>query len=207
MSGRWALIVLNGPIGSPALVRKAARLSRGVICADGGLSRAVELGLKPDFVVGDMDSLPRPLPRLPKTTFWCDFDQDRSDFEKSLEFARRIGCDAAFVAGATGGALDHALVNAALLERCAGLELTLLDRGVGRLLGPGRGTVALKKGERFSLIAASTGAVVSLSGARFALAKAKLAPGSRGLGNEAKGAIVLTIHAGRTWLVVPRLLA
>lgn len=148
-----------------------------------------------------MDSLPKPLPRRPETTYWCDFDEDRSDFEKALSFARGAGFSRAFVAGALGGRADHVLVNLALLDKfSAALELVLLDRGQARLLGPGRCAGFARRGELFSLIAAPR-AVVTLSGARYSLRRHALEAGSRGLSNAALARPALTVHSGRVWLV------
>jgi len=196
------LILLNGDIRDPGSVRFAARRADAVICADGGARHAVTLRLQPDFIVGDMDSLPKALPRTwKKTLYWCDFNPERSDLDKALDFARSLGAREVRVAGVLGGGLDHELVNfAALEESGAGLDLTVIDGGVARLLGPGRHAFPFKKGARFSLLAA-TRARLSLAGARFGLKNELLHRGSRGLGNRAEGKVVLTVREGRVWVV------
>ena len=204
MTRKPVLLLLGGDLPDPALVRRAARASRLLVCADGGLRHAARLGLPARFVVGDMDSLPRPLPRRKETTYWCDFDQGRSDFEKALAFLDEIGCPDAFVAGALGGRLDHAVVNLALAERAsAARRHVLLDRGTAEVLGPGRRRLALRAGAPFSVCALAPGAVVSISGARYPLKRFRLLPGSRGLSNAAAKRPVLTVHSGRVWLAAP----
>ena len=203
MNRAAALVLLNGEIPEPALARRAARRCGAIICADGGLRHVRALGLRADFVVGDMDSLPRRLPRDSRTAYWCDFDEDRSDFEKALSFAADLGCSRVYVAGALGGRTDHALVNLGVVERhAAKLDLVLLDRGAARLLGPGRYRLALGRG-RFSL-SARPRALVTLSGARYSLKRFTLTAGSRGLGNAARGDVTLTVHTGRVWLIADR---
>ena len=200
---RSCLIFLNGDIPDSRPVKAWARRAGGVICADGGVRHAVRLGLEPDFVVGDMDSLPHPLPRWKRTVYWCDFDLNMSDFEKALRFAGHIGCPRVFVAGVLGGRMDHALVNLALIERYgARLDIVLVDRGAARLLGPGVHRFALRRGTVFSVLSAPR-AVVSLSGARYPLKNAALAAGSRGLSNKAEGRVSLTVHRGRAWFMLP----
>lgn len=197
------LLFLNGELRSPRAARVAARTAGAVVCVDGGARHAVALGIVPDAVVGDMDSLPRRLPRSwAKVLFVADRDTERSDFDKALTFARALKARSLHVVGALGGGLDHELVNWALLEdRTKGLEVIVLDRGVSRLLGPGRHRLSLKKGERFSLLAAPR-ARLSVSGARFGLRDETLRRGSRGLGNAATGPATLTIRSGRVWLTV-----
>ena len=201
--GRSFLLLLNGELREPAAVKALARRADAVLCADGGARHARTLGLIPDCVVGDMDSLPRPLPRSwRRTAFVCDFDESRSDLDKTLDFAAAAGARRVWIAGALGGGLDHELVNLAALEARGGkLEIAVIGGGAARLLGPGRHVLGLKRGERFSLVAAPR-AVVALTGARYPLRGEVLARGSRGLGNRAEGRPVLTIRSGRVWLAV-----
>ena len=201
-----ALLLLNGDVSDPALVRRLARRCALLICADGGARHAVRLGLHPDAVVGDMDSVPRPLPRSWRgTSFLCDFDEDSSDFEKALAFVARTGCSRLYVAGIMGGRLDHALVNLAL-ARAWGCRrsLVMVDWGLAASVGPGRYRLGLKRGDLLSLLAATQRAKLSVSGVRYPLRRAVLVPGGRGLSNVARGAVSLTVHAGRVWAMAPR---
>jgi thiamine pyrophosphokinase len=196
------VVLLGGELAVPAAVKALARRHRPLLCADGGARHAKRLSLEPDFIVGDMDSLPKPLPRWPKAVYWCDFDEQRSDFDKVLDFALDISLSRVYVAGVMGGGLDHALVNLAVIaSRGADLEIILVDRGTASLLGPGNYRLAYAKNQRFSLLALPPGARVSLSGARYPLKKQSLLPGSRGLGNEARGPVALAVHSGRLWLM------
>ncbi|MDE2512242.1 MAG: thiamine diphosphokinase, partial [Elusimicrobia bacterium] len=176
------LLFLNGELREPAAAKKLALRANAIVCADGGARHAKALGLIPDVIVGDMDSLPRPLPRAwKKTAYLCDFDENRSDLDKALDFVERAGISRVWIAGALGGGLDHELVNLAALEaRRGALELVVIGGGTARLLGPGRHVLDVRRGERFSLLAAPS-AVVTLTGARYALRREALVRGSRGL--------------------------
>ncbi|MBI5240948.1 MAG: thiamine diphosphokinase [Elusimicrobia bacterium] len=200
-----ALLLLNGDIPVPALVRRVARRCSFIVCADGGARHAARLGLRPAVVVGDMDSLPKPLPRSWRgTSFVCDFDEDSSDFEKALDFLAETGCERLYVAGLLGGRLDHALVNLAVAESYGSqASLVVVDRGLATLMGPGRRRFALKKGGLVSLLAAGKGARVSVAGVRYPLKRALLKPGGRGLSNVAAGAVSLAVHSGRVWVMTP----
>lgn len=199
-----ALLLLNGDLPEPRLVRAAARRCGLLACADGGARHALALRLVPDAVIGDMDSLPKPMPRAwRRTAFCCDFDEDSSDFEKALAFLERGGCRRLFIAGLLGGRLDHALINLCLARRFGrGRELVLLDRGSAALLGRGRRLLRLARGGLLSLLADDGGAVVSVSGVRYPLRRARLRPGARGLSNVARGPVALTVHRGKVWAMV-----
>jgi thiamine pyrophosphokinase len=201
-----ALLLLNGEIPDAALVRRVAGHCPFLVCADGGARHAARLGLAPHAVVGDMDSVPRPLPRSwRRTSFLCDFDEDRSDFEKALAFISEAGCSRLYVAGLLGGRLDHALVNLALAEAYGSrASLVVVDRGLATLMGPGRYRLPFRKGELVSLLAAGKGARVSVAGVRYPLNKTLLKPGGRGLSNVAGGSVSLAVHSGRVWMMSPR---
>ena len=202
MKPKTALLLLNGELRAPRRVRAAARTADILVCADGGARHAKRLGLTPDFIVGDMDSLPKPVPRAwMKTRYWCDFNLERSDIDKSLDFIRARGVRRVTVAGAFGGGLDHELVNFASFETCAKeMELSVIGAGTALLLGCGRHRVALRPGARFSLLAAPR-ARLSLSGARYRLNNEVLVRGSRGLGNRAQGPVTLSLMEGRAWML------
>jgi thiamine pyrophosphokinase len=196
------VILLGGELAVAAAVKALVKRHRPLLCADGGARHAKRLSLEPDFIVGDMDSLPKPLPRWGRAVFWCDFDEERSDFDKVLDFAIDIGLHRVYVAGVMGGGVDHALVNLAIIAaRSAEIEIILVDDGTASLMGPGNYRLDYAKGRRFSLLSLPPGARVSLSGARYALKKQLLIPGSRGLGNAAQGRVALRVHSGRVWLM------
>lgn len=105
-----------------------------VVAADGGAARARALGLEPDVVVGDWDSLPGgELERLrARGTELVELrpDKDESDTELALLAAIGRGAVRVTVLGAFGGRrLDHALANISLLAHPAvtGCEVVLLD--------------------------------------------------------------------------------
>ena len=170
-----------------------------MIAADGGARHAAALKLSPDWIVGDFDSIPAGMAgRWPKARLARDMDEHRSDLDKALSLAKRLGASRVVAAGALGLALDHALVNLAVLESSK-LDVELLDEGSAKLLGPGRHRPRLPKGARFSLLAAPR-ARVRLTGARWPLKGEPLPRGSRGLGNRAVGAVTLHVLSGRVWL-------
>ena len=207
---RPCLIFLNGDIDDRKSVLEAAKFCRrrqgAVFCADGGIKQALKLKIVPDIVIGDMDSLPRPLPRLrfKKPVFVCDFDENSSDFEKALLWALARGFKTAFVCGILGGGLDHALVNIAMMERF-GLKMRVvaLGRGQGIFLSKGLYQFALNKGERFSLLTLGE-AEISLLGARYELKEEILSSSSRGLGNTAEGPVSVKLHRGNAWFLIGR---
>ena len=112
-----AAIVLAG--GDPAENHVRSRLPAGaiVIAADSGLHQAELLGLRVDYVVGDLDSAdPAALERARAAGAVVErhpVDKDATDLE--LAFDRARGVRRITVVGGSGGRLDHFVANIALL--------------------------------------------------------------------------------------------
>ncbi|HSV94031.1 MAG TPA: thiamine diphosphokinase, partial [Desulfobacterales bacterium] len=91
-----------------------------VAAADAGLVRALELGVEPDLVLGDFDSLVDTtlLDRFPaERVLRFPTDKDETDAEIGLRLMAGRGCDDITIAGGGGGRLDHLLALALLFER------------------------------------------------------------------------------------------
>ncbi len=105
-----------------------------VIAADGGLPRARRLGLVPEVLVGDLDSLDPVLAAEAAAAgiavVRAPADKDESDTELALLEAVRRGATRVTLLGAFGGSrVDHALANLWLLAHpgLVGVDLVLLD--------------------------------------------------------------------------------
>ena len=187
----------------PAHVRGLSRKAHRVFCADGGARHAARLGIEPRLVIGDMDSLPKPLPKWRNTVFLCDFSKEKSDFEKVLDLAASSGAREVWVAGAVGGRLDHLLVNLSLVERFApGLRVVFVDQGAMFLAARGRHTLPCRAGETVSIVPATLNARILSRGLTFPLRGETLRKGSRGLSNRARvPRPVVTVLRGKAWIV------
>jgi thiamine pyrophosphokinase len=91
-----------------------------VVAADAGLVLALAHGMRPDHVVGDMDSLPdRSLLDgfAPDRLLVFPPDKDETDTEIGLRILHERGCTEVTIAGGGGGRVDHLLAIASLFER------------------------------------------------------------------------------------------
>ena len=125
-----AVLVLGGEAPEAELLCRVAQSSR-VYAADGGAHACLRAGIRPEFVLGDGDSLdPKKLPE--DWEFRFREDQYLTDFEKVLAeldgSAQRIT-----VLGGLGGRLDHTwnnLLIAAQVDESVSLSF---EDGVCRL--------------------------------------------------------------------------
>ncbi|MDR1576406.1 MAG: thiamine pyrophosphokinase [Treponema sp.] len=88
--------------------------------ADSGLIAAEEAALRPDWIVGDMDSLDsvERLAAYPAgSVIRHDAAKDYTDTELALSLLREKGCDEVWLLGGGGGRTDHLFAIRSLFER------------------------------------------------------------------------------------------
>lgn len=128
-----AIIIANGYMGDPAGTYKKMSgyfgFSRDdiVISADGGASNALKMGLVPDVVIGDMDSIKFKVKeeirkKSRKTRYIATSpEKDESDTQLAVDYALGLGIKKLIITGAVGDRIDHTLANIILLSS-PGLE-------------------------------------------------------------------------------------
>lgn len=155
---------------------KAAPEDR-VLCADGGYEAALALGLKPEVLIGDMDSLIScdqvacPQIRYPVA-------KDEPDSLLCLREGKRRGLARFVILGGMGGRMDHTYANIQVMAYGLeeGLEVAVTGQDAwARLLPPGRYSLSRREGMKLSLFAYTpkvTG--LTLEGTLFPLREAEL---------------------------------
>jgi thiamine pyrophosphokinase len=205
-AGGRCVIVAAAPLTPTPGLR--ARLAGGrALAADGGARAALALGLRPELVIGDLDSIDgATLARLRELGTPIESyptDKDATDSELALRRALDWGAREIIMAGGLGGdRLDHGLANVLLLTapELAGRRVVLLDnRAEATLLRAGeRYAWQGRAGELVTLLPIDGDAEgVTTHGLRWALAEARLARArTRGVSNE-------TV-SGRGWVCLER---
>ncbi len=168
-----------------------------IIAADGGSNHALALDVKPDVVIGDLDSIDaatrQRLQQVGAHFITYPTHKDFTDLELALQYAVECGASEITICGALGGRWDQSLANLMLLT------LPLLDRVVARIVEgevticivrdradhPDRAEIVGRAGDTLSLIALKGDAHgVTITGGEYPLTDAVLPFGaSLGISN------------------------
>ena len=207
MPSSGPVLVANGPVQWTEELAAMAAAADPLLAADGGANHLARIGLGPQWVIGDLDSI------SDGTRAWIGEermvhlpDQDFSDLEKAVAYCLdELGLDRLTVLGATGGRVDHAVVNLGLLARRA-LGEDLVYLGVDHRIVAVAGEIVLEStpGETWSFWTFDPGVRVTLQGVRWPLDNTALdLAGRPSMSNEAVGDTV-TVRADGGAVVVMR---
>ena len=92
-----------------------------IICCDGGMRHTMKLGITPDFIVGDFDSVQAEVLEYYKKQNielkQVPCRKDETDMELGIRHAADIGADDIVIMGGIGSRMDHTLANIFLLMK------------------------------------------------------------------------------------------
>lgn len=128
-------IVAGGPLEDLLFLRRRIleEKSSELVCADGGARHVMALGVMPQTVIGDMDSLsPEILGNLREggcRILKFPVRKDETDTELALRYALEQKPTEIEIHGALGGRIDHTLANISLLVMAAreGIKTRIVD--------------------------------------------------------------------------------
>jgi thiamine pyrophosphokinase len=112
------IIFANGNLPNLEKARALLRPDDFILCADGGTRHALAMGIIPNAIIGDMDSLPS---YFQPSTFDGELilfpkDKNETDLELAIDHALTLQPDQILILAALGGRMDQTLANIALLS-------------------------------------------------------------------------------------------
>jgi thiamine pyrophosphokinase len=186
------IIFANGEMPNPDRARSLLQNDDYIICADGGTRHALALNVRPDLIIGDMDSADKEqVQKLREHDVSIELfphDKNETDLELAINHALELAPELIIIIAALGGRLDHTLGNVALLTnvRLSTFDVRLDDGVEEILLCRGQVQVHGRSGDIVSLIPWQ-GAVseVQTTNLKWTLHKETLYPDkTRGISNE-----------------------
>lgn len=182
-----AVVVANGDLPNLPAARALIQADEILIAADGGSRHCQALGLRPQVLIGDLDSTPpeevAALEAAGTLILRHPIKKDQTDLELALEWAMRNGANDIVVLAALGGRWDQTLANLLLpsLPAFKGVRIRLVDgpQQISALRGPGVLSVPGHPGDTVSLIPVGGPAVgITLTGLEYPLTDATIELGS-----------------------------
>ncbi|HUG35117.1 MAG TPA: thiamine diphosphokinase [Anaerolineales bacterium] len=199
------LIFANGDLPDLEKARTLLRPEDFILCADGGTRHVLDLGVKPNLVIGDMDSIEdKVFQQLRESAVEMELfphDKNETDLELAIHKAAGMNPPEIVIIAALGGRIDQTLANIALLANPQFATLNIrLDDGVEEIFFcRDQAQVDGRSGDIVSLIPWG-GPVhgVRTESLRWLLDKETLYPDkTRGISNEMlSGVATVTIDSG-----------
>ncbi len=203
---RNVLVLCNGELPARSLARRLARSSDRIVAADGGANAALAVGLVPDVIIGDLDSLKRSTRRaFPRSVVVRVARQDNTDLEKALEYLAASHARSVTILGATGKRVDFTIGNFSVLWKYSSLPDVRIAGDSWYAVAVGkRRVVRAPRGTTVSLLPFGPCVGVTLRGLQYPLSNASMRVGDTGLSNVVvrspftvrvrRGAMLLLVH-------------
>lgn len=201
-------IFAGGELHNGTVVKKIINQFDKVIAADSGAASAVALGVIPDYVIGDFDSIDEKTTELlrKKNTEFFRFPhvKNETDTELAVDFAVSLGATNITIAGGIAGdRIDHILANIFLTQHVS-TPIKYIDSG--SVLWRAKGYEEIikgKPGDLLSLIPLSRIEGITTQGLRYSLNNDSLTRGkSRGVSNVfVKEEVAVRWKKGRLFFV------
>src|SRR5574342_578423 len=114
-----AVIFANGQLPNLEAARALLHADDYLIAADGGADHLMKMGVLPEIVIGDLDSVAEDI-LFELTSAEVEIaqyseDKDETDLELALRYAVELRPSAILIVGALGGRLDQTLANLSIL--------------------------------------------------------------------------------------------
>ncbi len=205
MTEKRAIVFANGDLLDPFRLKAMIGKDDLLVAADGGYHNLHKLSLKPDLVIGDLDSLEaRAITTLKKQNIAFiqhPVEKDQTDLELALiEVLKRDYRDV-LIACATGSRLDQTLANIELLIKYSKDQQIRMTNGTEEVFVISHKAIIVgEPGDTVSLIPID-GIVsgITTNSLKYPLKNERLSPGStRGISNEMlKNQATIRISSGR----------
>ncbi|MCL2295324.1 MAG: thiamine diphosphokinase [Spirochaetes bacterium] len=175
------------------------------VAADSGLHLAEKFNIKPDFILGDMDSIGNVddiLKKYPKESiFRYKEDKDFTDTELALLFLAEKGCKKTIIIGGAGARTDHFLGIFCLFFRAQRPDIWVLKEEIAWNV-EGKFSLSSIKGETISFFPLSEECRMKSAGLKWELDSLIWKIGDAGISNIALGdKIEIEMTKGRLLLV------
>lgn len=183
------IILANGTFPTSSNSRRYFKQPHLLVCCDGATNKAVQNGLTPDLIIGDLDSLDQNLFSQFSSKIIRVREQETNDLSKAFHYCLSKGWKHFVILGASGGREDHTLGNISLLAdfstQASSVQMRT-DHGIFLpAITPGRFTCRPK--QQISIFSFDPHQEIASQGLKYPLNHLKLNRWNQATLNEAEG--------------------
>ena len=181
-----AVLIANGKVSKTNYVKKIIDSNDFFISIDAKLDNLKELGVKPNLILGDLDS-----------TVINDLDsqievvelsnQNKTDLEKSLDYCVANNIKKVLILGSSGLREDHSMANILIASTYSDILHIELITSFYRIIFVRENTKINAPNAPVSIISLSSDNKITTSGLKYDLNNEKLKSFSHGISNEVNG--------------------
>jgi thiamine pyrophosphokinase len=207
MQGANILIAADGTWPRKAIWKPLVDNCQIVIACDGAIVQLLQNDIIPDYVIGDLDSIPSEIIESQikslDITVIPMLNQNSSDLSKALKYCQNLTAKRIDVIGVEGGRLDHQIgAYFSLCEQNSNAILHLDEWSIRLVMEEGLTIDSIEKGKNISLFAIGSVEDVNISGVKWPLIMKQLTAGTSGLHNESTGEKIQVSHSGGDLLLL-----
>ena len=112
------ILILNGELSNYKDIRSFLKNYNIIICADGAANKIIKLGIEPDYILGDLDSIDTDnLKKYSKNIIELK-NQEYNDLHKSLVWIKEQNIKKIDIIGIDGKRIDHTIGNFSIILDC-----------------------------------------------------------------------------------------
>ena len=178
------------------------REARHIICCDGGAKNLVLAGLKPEAIIGDLDSLDPEFAGKYADRLFRYSEQETNDLTKAVMWCYEAGYRDLIIVGATGKREDHTIGNISLLAEYSQYVDVMMVTDTGFIM-PFQKSCKIESfpAQQVSVFSINPETEITSTGLRYPLKKRKLKNWWEATLNEAIGAVIEIKFSGGPVLV------
>ena len=112
------ILILNGELSNYKNIMSFLKRYNSIICADGAANKVIQLGIEPDYILGDLDSIDNNnLKKYSKNIIELK-NQNHNDLYKSLIWLKEQNIKKIDIIGIDGKRIDHTIGNFSIILNC-----------------------------------------------------------------------------------------
>ena len=190
----------NGDLPTHPLTKNIIKNAKTIICVDGGANKLVNFDRKPDYIIGDLDSLSNEHDFTDCKTIKLP-NQSKNDLEKALDWCLENQYNKVTLIGFSGLRDDHNLASLLLLKTYAKkISLTIITNYSTIHCKNGKNYFDSKIGQVISIIALNRHTKISTEGLKYKIEKNRFSSPGNGISNVATSTKIMIESNDWVWI-------